>query len=262
VHGRRRTGVLGLDVRQRRGVGPEHVGQHVREVLSQGKPLGHLTGRGRPEARRFRLRLGPIAPKDLTPGMGLKSRGDRGGLALGEQGQGPPPCEVQQEGASGVTRPSGKILHDEDLRGADHRAGGAADHLQQGVPTDGKAERLAQPHPSRSSQGEAHGEEACRQAQDPPCRGRHKARQSFRQDGAWAGRRATAELTDAEPPGDPGVTPGEIGQRPGGATVDMPGRGLAPWASGCRLCGGDQEGDLGGRVVAVPGVQLARYGGG
>jgi hypothetical protein len=105
VHGRRHTGVLGMDARQLRGVGPEHVGQHVREVLQQVKPVRHLAGRRRPEARRFRIRLGPIAHNDLNLGMGLKPRGDSGGLAIGEQGQGPPLCEVQQEGALGVTLP-------------------------------------------------------------------------------------------------------------------------------------------------------------
>jgi hypothetical protein len=35
----------GIDARQRRGVGPEHVGQYVREILRQVRPIRHLAGR-------------------------------------------------------------------------------------------------------------------------------------------------------------------------------------------------------------------------
>ena len=58
----------------------------------------------------------------------------------------------------------------------------------------------------------------------------------------------------------PIATPREIGQRPGVMTMDMPGWDIAPRASGCRLCGRDQEGDLGVRLVDLPGVQLERRG--
>jgi hypothetical protein len=78
VHGRRRTGMLGSDACQLRGVGPEH----VREVLQQVKPIGDLAGRGRPEARRFRIGLGPIPHEHLDPGMGLKPLGDSSGYGI------------------------------------------------------------------------------------------------------------------------------------------------------------------------------------
>ena len=125
-------GGLGIDTRQLRGVGPEHVGQHVREILQQVKPIRHLAGRGRPEARRFRIGLRPIPHEHLDPGMGLQPLGHGRGFPVGEQGQGPPPGEVQQERAIGVTLPQREIVHAEDLRGADRGAGGAADHPQAG----------------------------------------------------------------------------------------------------------------------------------
>jgi hypothetical protein len=82
--------VLGIDPGELRGVGPEHVGQHVRQILQQVKAVGHLTGPGRPKAGRFRIGLGPIPHEDLHPGMRLEPRGDRRGLSVGEEGQGPP----------------------------------------------------------------------------------------------------------------------------------------------------------------------------
>jgi hypothetical protein len=66
------------------------------------------------------------------------------------------------------------------------------------------------------------------------------------------------ELADAELPGDAVATPGEIGGRPGVMTVDMAGGDVAFRAAGCCLCRSDQEGDLGVRVVKVPGVQVQR----
>ena len=100
----------------------------------------------------------------------------------------------------------------------------------------------------------------CRQPQRPPRPRRHNARQSLGEDAAGALPIAAEQLPDAELPRDPVATPREIGQRPGVTTVDMPGRDITPRAAGCRLCGRDQEGDLGVRVVDVPGVQLERCG--
>jgi hypothetical protein len=86
--------VLGIDARQLRGVGPEHVGQDVREILQQMETVGHLTGRGRPEARRFGIGLRAIPDDHLDPRMGLKPLRHGRGPAIGEQSQGLPPGEV------------------------------------------------------------------------------------------------------------------------------------------------------------------------
>jgi hypothetical protein len=128
VPGRRGRGVLGLDQRQRRGVRPEHVRQHSGEVVQQVNPIGHLAGRRRAEARRFRVRLGAIPHEDLDPGMGLQPLGDGAGLSIGEQGQGLPPFQVHQEGAIGMTPSQGEIIDAEDPRGGHRGAGGAPDH--------------------------------------------------------------------------------------------------------------------------------------
>jgi hypothetical protein len=61
----------------------EHVGQHVREILQQMKAVGHLAGGGRPEARRFRIRLRPISDDHLAPGMGLQPLRHGRGLSVG-----------------------------------------------------------------------------------------------------------------------------------------------------------------------------------
>jgi hypothetical protein len=259
--GRRgRGGGLGVDTRQLLGVGPEHIGPHVREVLQQVEPIRHLEGLGCPEARRFRIGLGPIPHEHLDPGMCLKPLGDSDSLPIGQDGQGTPPGKVQQERAIGVTLPQGEIIHAEDPRGADHRAGGAADRPQEGVPTDGEAERPTQSHPSRPTQGEADGQEMCHQSQRPPRPRHHDPGQSFREDAAGACRTAAEELTDAELPRDPVATPREIGQCPSVMTVDVPSWDIAPWAS--RRCLGrrDQEGDLGVCLVNLPGVKSERCG--
>ena len=76
--------MLGIDERQLRGVRPEDVDQHVREIVQQMKAVGHLAGHGRSKACRFRVGFSPIAHKDLNPGMSLKPLGDSGGLPIGE----------------------------------------------------------------------------------------------------------------------------------------------------------------------------------
>jgi hypothetical protein len=99
VHGCWGRDMLGIDARQLGGVAPEHVGQHVREILPQVKPIRHLTHHGSPEARPFRIYLGTIPHEHLDPGMRLQPLRHGGGLPVGKQGRGPPPCEVRQEGA-------------------------------------------------------------------------------------------------------------------------------------------------------------------
>jgi hypothetical protein len=103
------------------------------------EPIRHLEGLGCPEARRFRVGLGPIPHEHLNPRMGLKPLGDSDSLPIGEEGQGTPPGEVQQEGAVRVPLPQREIVHTEDLWRDHHGAGGTTDHPQQGVPTDSQA---------------------------------------------------------------------------------------------------------------------------
>ena len=70
--------------------------------------------------------------------MRLQPVRDGGGLSVGDEGPGPPPFKVQEEGAIGMALPPGDIVHAEDLWGNHHGAGGAPDHPQRGVPTDGE----------------------------------------------------------------------------------------------------------------------------
>jgi hypothetical protein len=143
------------------------------------EPIRHLAGCGCSEARRFRIGRGPIPAKDLNPGMCLKPRGDSDSLPIGEEGQGTPPGEVQQERAIGVTLPPGEIIHAEDLRGADRRAGGAADRPQEGVPAGAKAARLTQADPGCPTEGQADGQEVGHQPQRTPGPRWGTARQSL-----------------------------------------------------------------------------------
>jgi hypothetical protein len=80
------------------------------------------------------------------------------------------------------------------------------------------------------------------------------------EDAACACRMAAEQFADAEPPGDPVATPREICQRPEVATVDVPGWDITPRAAGVRLCGRDQEDDLGLGLIDAPGLELKRDG--
>jgi hypothetical protein len=139
MHRRGRGDAWGVDTRQLRSLCREHLGQCVREILQQMQAVGHLAGHGSPGARRFRVCLRAIAHKDLNPRMGLKPLCDSSGLPIREEDQGPPPGEIQQQRAVGVTRPQRKIVYAEDLWGDHHGAGGTTDDPQEGVPTDGQA---------------------------------------------------------------------------------------------------------------------------
>ena len=70
----------------------------------------------------------------------------------------------------------------------------------------------------------------------------------------------TEEFTNPEPPGHPVLTPREIGQRPGVATMNVPGWGITGRAPSCRLWGSNQEGHQGLRCINMPGVEVKRRG--
>jgi hypothetical protein len=190
---------LGIDARQLGSLGGEHLRQRGRQMLQPMEAIGHLAGRGSPKARRFRVRLGPIPHKHLDPGMGLQPLDDGSSLPIGEQDEGAPPGEIHQEGAIRVTLPPRKSIDAQDLGRNNRGAGGAADHPPQRVPTHQEAEVPAEPHPGRPTQGQAHGEETCRQPQSPPCPRRREAGPSLGEEATW--------------PCDPVATPREIGQR-------------------------------------------------
>jgi hypothetical protein len=190
--------------------------------------------------------------------MRLQPLGHGGGVPVGEQGQGPPTGEIQQERAVGMTSVQGEIIHAEDLWREHGRPGGAADHAQQRVPTPPKASLPAEPHPGRPTEGQADGEQVSRQSPGASCPGCREAGQAFRKDAARAEEVMAEELPDAEPPGDLVSTPREIGERPGVITMHMACRDIAPRASDCHPCRRDQQSDLSMHVVEVPGVQAER----
>jgi hypothetical protein len=128
VHGGWHREVLGIDVRQLGGMGPEHIGQHVREILQQMQAVGHLARHGSPKTRRFRVCPGTIPHEPLNPRMRLQPLRHGGRLPVGKEGQGPTPCEVQQERALGMARAQGEIVHAEDVWGNHRGAWGVADH--------------------------------------------------------------------------------------------------------------------------------------
>jgi hypothetical protein len=251
---------LGLEMRQLGSMRGEHRRQRGRQILPQMEAVGHLMRQGSPEARRFGVCLRPNPYAHLDPGMGLKPRGHGGSFPIGKQGERPPPFQVQQDGAIGMTLPQRAIVHAEDLRGDDRGAGGAADYPQQRVATHQEAEVPTEPHPGRPTQREAHGKETCLQPQRAPYPRPHKARQSLGEDAAGALPIGAEDFTDAKLPSDGIATPGKIGERPGVMTMDTRCWDIASRAAGCCLYGRDQEGDLGVRVIDMPGVQSERYG--
>jgi hypothetical protein len=117
VHRRGRGGALGIDTRQLGSLCGEYVGQHGGQILQQMEAVSHLARRRSPQACPLRVRLCTIPHEDLNPGMRLKPLCHGGGLPIGKQGKGPPPCEVQQAGAIGMTLPPRTIVHAEDLWG-------------------------------------------------------------------------------------------------------------------------------------------------
>jgi hypothetical protein len=68
----------------------------------------------------------------------------------------------------------------------------------------------------------------------------------------------TEEFTNPEPPGHPVLTPREIGQRPGVATMNVPGWGITGRAPSGRLWGSNQEDNQGLRCINMPGVEVKR----
>jgi hypothetical protein len=122
-------------------------------MVQQMEAVGHLAGRRRPEASGFRLGLGALPHAPLNARMRLQPPGDRRGLSVREEGEGTPPFKIQQEGAVGRALAQGTIVHAENWWGNPYGARGATDHPHQGVPTDGKAERLTQSAPRCPTEG-------------------------------------------------------------------------------------------------------------
>ncbi len=107
-------------------------------------------------AGAFGIAGGTVAADDLDSGVVSQPAGQGGGLAVGQQVNGPAGLNVDQDGAVNVALEQGEVVDPEHPRRRCHRVGHRADQPQQGRATDLGAEHVGQPSAGAPGQHQRH----------------------------------------------------------------------------------------------------------
>jgi hypothetical protein len=183
---------------------------------------------------------------------------ERPRLAVRQQGDRPPPLQVDQHGAVGVALAQGPVV-DPEHRGCRHRRQGRRpDQAQQGVAGARDAQLSAQAGAGRPAEREAEGGEPPAEPRRPARPWRRHPGQPLGEDAPGAAGVVAEQAADPEPEHDGVLAPGQVGQGSFVAAVDALGPSLAQRAS-CRAPPGPEgQGDRGSGGLKRPGFEPDR----
>jgi hypothetical protein len=94
----------------------KHLVEGFGEVLQQVKAIGHLDGVGGALSGPIRIGSGPIPSEHADAGMGLQPEGEGLGLTIGQEGERPPPFEIDQPSPLGLALAIRPIVDTEHVR--------------------------------------------------------------------------------------------------------------------------------------------------
>ncbi len=117
------------------------------EVLQQVKAIGDLDRVWGALPGPVRIGSGPIPGDHADARMGLEPEGEGLSLTIGQEGERPPPFEIDQHGPIGLALAIRPIVDTEDVGSGNTWEGQMTQQAQERVATDGQAQGTAQSDP-------------------------------------------------------------------------------------------------------------------
>ncbi len=241
--GRHRPGGSGGGLPERGALTLEETLERVADVLGQVEAVGHLR-----RARRAlppTLGVGPaaIAADDLDAGVLDQPRGEGRGAAVGQEVDWSATLEVHQDRAVRLAAPHRPIVHAEDARRRSGGQRGGVDGPQERVGACHQTEGGEQARTGFAAEGEGDRGEDGGEAGGAPRVGRDHRRHALGKGPPRAGRRPAIEAPELEVQADREPLPGEIGEPPTLAAVQVSGGHAAIGAAGRVAARDDDDGD-------------------
>ena len=115
-----------MDRREHRAMRTAHLLQGLGHILEQVKAVRDLDRRGCALTGAVRIGFRAIAGNDLDPRMSLEPLGEGAGVAIGEEGHGVVPLQIDEDRPIRLPFPIRPIIHPEDGGGGMHRQGQSA----------------------------------------------------------------------------------------------------------------------------------------
>ena len=213
-----------MNGREEVAVGSKHRVEGFGQVLQQVKAVGHLDRVWGTLPGPVRIGSGPIAGDHADTGMGLEPEGEGLGLPIRQEGQRSPPFKVDQHGSIALAFLVGPVVDAEDLGGGTSRQGQTTQQPQQGVATDGQAQRTAQSHPRPAPQRQGDMRQPVDKSPRAPRPWGDAWPQPLGENPAWTATIGAEELPHLQIEHDVPWSPGEICHRADIATMDTPRR--------------------------------------
>ena len=172
--------------------------QRLDQILEDVPTIGHLDRLRRTLAGRFCIRCGAVTADHLETGI-LAEPGRQGlGLAILEEIDDPSPLQVDQDGAVAMPLPEGPVVDSEHTRSRPSGNVSAAQHTEQGSPTDRRAEASRKPRTGRAAERERDDFQCRSLAQRPSSIGGDQFWEPLGEDGAGTTSRTTSKAADSE----------------------------------------------------------------
>ena len=169
IRGRqRRVGSIRRRVAQALPVRGHALVHGLTQVVPQVPSVGDLDRVGCAVPAAQGVGTGPIPADHFGAGMRLEPRGERAGLAVGEQVDRMPVGHVDQDRAVVMPPPEREIVHAEHRHRRDRRVGQAADQPQQAAARDAHAQGGRQPRPRPAGQRQRDRDHHAPQQRGPP----------------------------------------------------------------------------------------------
>ncbi len=191
-------------------------------LVQQVPAVDDLLGGGRAACRRVGVEPAAIPRDRRDLRVLLQPGGDLVGVAVGQQIEGPPLLQINDDGAEAATATPGELVH---AHGAGLPDGGQrrrADQAEERRPAGGQPEGDRQAGTGRPAERQADPLERVAQPVGPPRVTVHELRQLLGEDTLRVGGNLAEESAHPQPEPDRRPAPGEVSDRAVIATVDPP----------------------------------------
>jgi hypothetical protein len=191
----------------------------VAPIPHEGEPVDDLDGLRRPLPKALGIEATPIAADDLTRGMRLEPRRDRGGRAFGEQIHHLVALEITANGPDAPAPPPGPFIKADHPGGRHEGTRHAMDDTPDRPATSREAPRVCEPRASTTTHREAHAASGRTHADTMTATEGDEARKPLGENAPWTRRPSAEEATPLQRQEHLSPSDGQVGDRASGGTM-------------------------------------------